>query len=71
MVQTYGVAADNDSEPTTPTNYASAEGESSALLGSDASIKRTGKPDGHASIVSCVSNLSNTIIGSGESVLLH
>jgi hypothetical protein len=67
MVQTYGVAPDNDSEPT-PTNYISAtDGESSALLGGDASIKRTGKADGHASIVSCVSNLSNTIIGSGES----
>jgi hypothetical protein len=67
MVQTYGIAPDNDSDRT-PTNYVSAgEGESSALLGGDASIKRNDKADGHASIVSCVSNLSNTIIGSGES----
>ncbi|KIM90493.1 hypothetical protein PILCRDRAFT_185179 [Piloderma croceum F 1598] len=65
MVQTYGVAPDNDSEPI-PTNYIDAtEGESSALLGGDASIKRKDKADGHASIVSSVSNLSNTIIGSG------
>jgi hypothetical protein len=68
MVQTYGVAPDNDNEPM-PTNYIGAtEGESSALLGGDASIKRKDKADGHASIISSVSNLSNTIIGSGESI---
>lgn len=68
MVQTYGVVPENDSEPI-PTNYIdAAEGESSALLGGDASIKRKDKADGHASIVSSVSNLSNTIIGSGESI---
>jgi hypothetical protein len=68
MVQTYGVAPDNDNEPT-PTNFVSSgEGESSALLGGDASIKRTDKADGHASIISSISNLSNTIIGSGETL---
>jgi hypothetical protein len=68
MVQTYGVAQDNDSVPT-PTNYVDdMDGEGSALLGGDSSLKRTDKADGHASIVSCVSNLSNTIIGSGEPI---
>lgn len=70
MVQTYGVAPDEDSQPT-PTNYTDAmEGESSALLGGNASAKGVNKADGHASIVSCVSNLSNTIIGSGKSAVL-
>ncbi|KAF9461215.1 vacuolar amino acid transporter 5 [Collybia nuda] len=62
MVQTYGVVPDNPAEP-----GASHEGEQSALLGGDrdTSSKRGGKQDGHASIVSCIGNLSNTIIGSG------
>jgi hypothetical protein len=71
MVQTYGVAPDEDSQPT-PTNYIDAmEGESSALLGGNASVKRVNEADGRASIVSCVSNLSNTIIGSGESCFCY
>lgn len=61
MVQTYGVAPVNDTEPTDQ-----AGGEGSALLGGDATAKKAGR-DGHATIVSCVSNLANTIIGSGES----
>lgn len=69
MVQTYGVAPRNDADPTS-----SGSGETSALLGGDSTniSKHTGndavvpvKSEGHASIVSCVSNLSNTIIGSG------
>lgn len=63
MVQTYGVAPPNDAEPTQDTT---AEGEGSALLGGDATPKRAVKRDGHATIISCVSNLANTIIGSGE-----
>ena len=39
--------------------------EGDALLGVEASARRT-KRDGHATLSSCISNLSNTIIGSGE-----
>lgn len=39
--------------------------EGSALLGDEAVLKRR---DGHASLISSVSNLSNTIIGSGTSL---
>lgn len=62
MVQTYGVAPDNPADP-----GASHGGEQSALLGGDrdTSSKRVDKPDGHASLISCTSNLVNTIIGSG------
>ncbi|KAF8659850.1 hypothetical protein AX16_001735 [Volvariella volvacea WC 439] len=62
MVQTYGVARESNAEPSSSNN------ETSALLGGDrdTTVKRTsGKADGHASITSCVSNLLNTIIGSG------
>ena len=41
-------------------------GESDALLGVDASARRT-KRDGHATLTSSVGNLANTIIGSGQS----
>ncbi|TFK39871.1 transmembrane amino acid transporter protein-domain-containing protein [Crucibulum laeve] len=64
MVQTYGVAPENATEP-----GVQAEGEeATALLGGnrDTSVKRTQeKRDGHATMYSCISNLSNTIIGSG------
>lgn len=59
MVQTYGVAPENNNEPADQ-----ASGEGSALLGGEATVKH-GR-DGHATIISCVSNLANTIIGSGE-----
>jgi hypothetical protein len=62
MVQTYGVANDTIGEPI---NHIPGDGEDSALLGGDSAVKHIGRADGHASIVSCVSNLSNTIIGSG------
>ncbi|EIN09560.1 hypothetical protein PUNSTDRAFT_101436 [Punctularia strigosozonata HHB-11173 SS5] len=63
MVQTYGVAAEDARE----VHHAEADTEASALLGADAS---NGRPKqkftgGHASLVSCIGNLSNTIIGSG------
>ena len=60
MVQSYGIIEQSPAEPSP-----SSAGEQSALLGSDrdTSIKRL--PDGHASIISCISNLTNTIIGSG------
>jgi amino acid permease len=56
MAQTYGVASSSS-----PTVNSSANDEDSALLGTDVTLKR----DGHATITSCVSNLANTIIGSG------
>jgi hypothetical protein len=62
MVHTYGVAPESGIEPTHN------DGEASALLGGDATVKRTGR-DGHASLTSSVSNLSNTIIGSGTSIV--
>lgn len=66
MVQTYGIAQESPAEPGT-----SVGGEQSALLGGDrdTTVKRVGMPDGNATIVSCIGNLSNTIIGSGEYIL--
>ena len=64
MVQTYGVAQEDESLD--PTNHVVGEGEGSALLGDAATAKRLVKRDGNATIISCVSNLANTIIGSGE-----
>ncbi|KAJ7887939.1 transmembrane amino acid transporter protein-domain-containing protein [Mycena leptocephala] len=68
MAQKYGTAPVSagaiEEDPTSP--YGA--GESSALLGGDrdTTLKRaTGKREGKASIVSSVSNLANTIIGSG------
>ncbi|KAJ6620650.1 transmembrane amino acid transporter protein-domain-containing protein [Mycena sp. CBHHK59/15] len=65
MSQTYGAAPVSAAdEPASPHGA----GESSALLGGerDTSVKREdGKREGKASIVSSVSNLANTIIGSG------
>ena len=60
MVQTYGVANEHGDS----THHAPGDEESSALLGGDSTVKR-GKLEGHATIVSSVSNLANTIIGSG------
>ncbi|TDL23915.1 hypothetical protein BD410DRAFT_786588 [Rickenella mellea] len=63
MVQTYGVAS-----PSAASDHGhrieTRSGESSALLGEDATPKKVLR-DGHANIVSSVSNLANTIIGSG------
>ena len=61
MVQTYGVA--NEHEEAAPDANLSGEGD--ALLGSDASARKP-KTEGHATLQSCVGNLANTIIGSGE-----
>lgn len=67
MTQKYGTAPVSAiDDPTSPQEA----GESSALLGGDrdTTIKRPiGKREGKASMVSSVSNLANTIIGSGES----
>ena len=62
MLQRYGIARENGGEPIEDVEG----GESSALLGASAVTKLDGSSGGHATILSCVSNLSNTIIGSGE-----
>jgi hypothetical protein len=66
MVQTYGIIpATEAAEPGT-----SHGGEQAALLGGE-SPKRQVKRDGHASLISCTSNLANTIIGSGTFKIVH
>ncbi|KAF9218957.1 vacuolar amino acid transporter 5 [Gyrodon lividus] len=61
MVQSYGAA--NTAVADTISDVPSVEeSEGSALLGRGAAVKPR---EGHASIISSVSNLSNTIIGSG------
>jgi hypothetical protein len=68
MVQTYGIAS-NSSATLDPPTAGNAE-ETNALLGGDrnaAGVRHdNAKREGHASVVSCISNLLNTIIGSGE-----
>jgi hypothetical protein len=59
MVQKYGAV------PTTAADATAGDGESSALLVVDgAPLVR--QKEGHASMLSSVSNLTNTIMGSGE-----
>lgn len=57
MTNTYGVAQPRDSSDAPGT------AENSALLGG--ADRELVKRDGHATMLSCVSNLTNTIIGSG------
>ncbi|KAJ7158940.1 transmembrane amino acid transporter protein-domain-containing protein [Mycena filopes] len=64
MSQKYGTAPLNAfDDPTSPRNA----GESSALLGGDrdTTVKRVIGREGKASMISSISNLANTIIGSG------
>ncbi|KAH6915912.1 vacuolar amino acid transporter 5 [Coprinopsis sp. MPI-PUGE-AT-0042] len=65
MVATYGVARENDADAT----YREGSDESRALLGGTSSsgtpAAPNGKRDGHATMMSCIGNLANTIIGSG------
>ncbi|KAF9475011.1 AAAP amino acid transporter [Pholiota conissans] len=65
MTQTYGVAAAGSAEPSVST--ATEVDESRALLGGRTSKSHSDRPSPHgrASLTSCISNLSNTIIGSG------
>ncbi|KAL0953758.1 hypothetical protein HGRIS_004947 [Hohenbuehelia grisea] len=64
MVQSYGVARATGGA--SEYDEAPGQGEGSALLGGDATSKpQSQHHGGHASIGSCVSNLANTIIGSG------
>lgn len=64
MTQPYGAV--RTGVPDIRTEHRGVEdNEGSALLGSEAVLKSR---EGHASIISSVSNLSNTIIGSGASL---
>ncbi|KAG6897428.1 hypothetical protein C0992_001589 [Termitomyces sp. T32_za158] len=70
MVQTYGAVrppAYDESEP-----GPSSGSEQSALLGGerDTSVKRVVQHDGHASLTSCISNLANTIMGTGAYLII-
>ncbi len=60
MVQSYGGTDDAEQEHTIDTH----DGESRALLGDDAAPKKI-PVDGTANLSSGISNLANTIIGSG------
>lgn len=63
MVQTYGTVKTRAADSVDRLEGTSSE--VSALLGNGAT---TQPKAGHATILSCVSNLANTIIGSGECV---
>jgi len=60
MVQTYGVAPESAADPLRALDA----DEGQALLGAS-SAPVNAKADGRASLTSCISNLANTIIGSG------
>ena len=60
MVQTYGVVPETSAEPSQDTDEARA-----LLADPNAPSKIDRHTDGHATITSCISNLLNTIIGSG------
>ncbi|KAJ3976437.1 transmembrane amino acid transporter protein-domain-containing protein [Lentinula raphanica] len=65
MVNTYGVADTSSSAQVADVDDSN---EHTAFLGDDrdtTATKRNDKPDGHASMISSISNLANTIIGSG------
>lgn len=60
MVQTYGVVPETSVEPSIETDEARA-----LLADPNAPSKRDRHTDGHATLTSGISNLLNTIIGSG------
>ncbi|KAG6910013.1 hypothetical protein DXG01_013735 [Tephrocybe rancida] len=69
MVQTYGVARASTNNALEPPSADDASEGSALLGGSGDTAKRTmTKRDGHASIMSCISNLANTIMGTGDGV---
>lgn len=64
MVQAYGAVSDNTTDLTGVGNSE----ETNSLLGRDRpTIAESEGKEGHATVFSCISNLLNTIIGSGES----
>lgn len=66
MVQVYGVAP-QDSADANAHGVEGQEGDESQALLTGRTVARATKKDndGNASLLSCISNLSNTIIGSG------
>jgi len=65
MVQTYGVVPNYSSEPVESLN--DEIDEARTLLGSHSRVDP--QNDGHATLFSSISNLLNTIIGSGAWIL--
>jgi hypothetical protein len=63
MVQTYGVVPETSLEPSLDMDEAGALLADSNVPGTPSKSDR--HTDGHATLTSCISNLSNTIIGSG------
>lgn len=63
MVQPYGVA---DYSGVDVEARDEAADEVTSLLGGASTGKKATKREGHATIVSCIGNLANTIIGSGK-----
>jgi len=67
MAQTYGITPNRSS---TEAPSARSGEETNALLGeyhAPTAVRHCGgEGEGHATLLSCISNLSNTIIGSGE-----
>lgn len=61
MVQTYGVVPETAVEP----NIIDTDEARALLADPNAPSKRNRHTDGHATLTSCISNLLNTIIGSG------
>lgn len=69
MVQVYGATqprAEDGDDVRAGDLDPSSSGEGDALLGPNATTRKAKKRDGHATLMSSVSNLANTIIGSGE-----
>jgi hypothetical protein len=66
MVQSYGTGGSTYGVDVEPSSNGVA-GEDSSLLGRDTARKRKVK-EGHATLVSGIGNLANTIVGSGESL---
>lgn len=64
MVQLYGAAQSHADQEDGVDVEPRASHEEDALLGPDATTRRATK-DGHATLSSSISNLANTIIGSG------
>ena len=63
MVQPYGAANHSalDMEARDDTT-----GEETSLLGADSTSRKVTKREGHATMVSGIGNIANTIVGSGE-----
>ena len=64
MAQPYGAAAHSRVDVEARDEIAS---EDSPLLGVSATRKKTSEKQGRATLVSSIGNLTNTIVGSGES----